>query len=232
MSFLARQQTAESEDAHHFPNDDTIRHAIVSGSEWIPREAFVLPDKKSADALVNAYFTQVNIGCPLVDEEIFMDQYRKNASQPVSILVLHAIFLIGAHVSCQNQKERESLKTTFFRRAKMIFDARLEKNRDFIIQAALLLTWFSDGLDDTDANAWFWVGIATRTAMGLGLHRDRSASKLSHIDMRSWRRTFWILFQFDVMVSLFYGRPQAMYYSLPSPMNIRLLRTIQKSRRM
>jgi transcriptional regulatory protein AMDR len=179
----------------------------------ILREAFVLPDKSLADELVDAYFAKINPGYPIVDEESFMGQYRrKDPDDPPPLLVLQAILLVGAHVSREGA-ERKALKALFFRRAKMLLDGRLEKNRDMVVQAALLLTWHSDGTEDIGANAWFWVGIAARTAMGLGMHRDRGASKLTHHDMQSWRRVWWILVQFDVMVSLSYGRPQAMYVS-------------------
>jgi len=162
MNFLVRQQDiGENEDEYHFSNEEILRQSIVYEPDRVPREAFILPPKALADELVKAYFTHVNPGCPLVDEDLFMEQYRSNPAQPLSLLVLQAIFLVGAHVS-RERPDRDSLKATFFRRAKMIFDARLEKNRDFIIQAALLLTWHSDGIDDTDANSWFWVGIATR----------------------------------------------------------------------
>jgi transcriptional regulatory protein AMDR len=210
MNFLVRQRdVGEDEAEHHFATNDIAGQFIIHEPDRIPREAFILPERELADQLVQAYFTHVNPGCPLVDEDIFMEQYRKTPTEPISLLVLQAILLVGAHVS-RDRPDRDTLKATFFRRAKMLYDARLEKNRDFIIQAALLLTWHSDGPDDTEANAWFWVGIAARTAMGLGLHRDRSASKIVHIDGRTWERLWWILVQFDVLVSLFYGRPQAM----------------------
>lgn len=210
LNFLVRQRDiGEDESVHHFAADDVAGRFITHEPEQIPREAIVLPDRALADELVKAYFTHVNPGIPIVDEEIFMEQYQRTPTEPPSLLMLQAIFLVGAHVS-RDRPDRDTLKATFFRRAKMLFDSRLEKNRDFIIQSALLLSWHSDGPDDTEANAWFWIGIATRTAMGLGLHRDRSASRLTHIDMRSWRRLWWILVQFDVAVSLFHGRPQAM----------------------
>lgn len=46
--------------------------------------------------------------------------------------------------------------------------------------------------------------------VGLGMHRDTGPSTLSSVDKRRWRRTWWIVVQYDVMVSLSYGRPQAM----------------------
>ena len=213
INFLVRQRDDEgNEMAHHFASDEIVRQYLTHEPERIPREAFILPDQALADELVQAYFTHVNPGCPIVEEETFMGQYRgRNPADPPSLLVLQAILLVGAHVS-RDRPDRDSLKSTFFRRAKMLFDARLERSRDIVVQAALLLTWHSDGAEDIAANAWYWVGIAARTATGLGMHRDAGKSKLIQHDMmiRTWRRIWWILVQFDVTVSLSYGRPQAM----------------------
>ncbi|KUJ17148.1 uncharacterized protein LY89DRAFT_616929 [Mollisia scopiformis] len=210
INFLVRQRDGgEDETVYHFPSDQIARQYITHEPDRMPREAFILPDQALADELVEAYFTHINPGCPIVDEDIFMGQYRgRNPADPPSLLVLQAILLVGAHV-LRERPDRDVLKATFFRRAKMLFDARLEKNRDVVVQAALLLTWHSDGNEDIAANAWYWVGIAARIAMGLGMHRDAGSSTLIHHDMRTWRRTWWILVQFDVTVSLSYGRPQA-----------------------
>jgi transcriptional regulatory protein AMDR len=211
INFLVRQREGqEDETVYHFPSDEIARQYITHEPERMPREAFVLPEKSIADELVEAYFKKINPGCPIVDEDIFMGQYRsRNPADPPSLLVLQAILLVGAHVS-RERPDRDTLKATFFRRAKMLFDARLEKNRDVVVQAALLLTWHSDGEEDIGANAWYWVGIAARIATGLGMHRDAGSSTLVNHDLRTWRRTWWILVQFDVMVALSHGRPQAM----------------------
>ena len=126
----------------------------------------MLPDKALADELITAYFTHVNPGCPILNEEIFMAQYAgHNPADPPSLLVLQAVLLVGAHI-LKDRPERDSWKAVFFRRAKMLFEARVEWNRDHMVQAALLLTWYSDGVEDVAANAWYWVGTAARIATG------------------------------------------------------------------
>lgn len=210
LNFLIRQRPEANETVHHFPSDLLAKRFVTHESERIAREAFILPPRAIADELVDAYFEYINPGCPIIDEEQFMRQYRgRDPNDAPSLLVLQSILLVGAHVSRQSP-ERDEMKATFFRRAKAIFDARLERNRDVVMQAALLLTWHSDGEDDIWANAWFWVGVAARIALGLGMHRDVQASTLIPQDKRIWRRTWWVLVQFDVMVSLSYGRPNAM----------------------
>lgn len=213
LNFLLRQQHGDREDeVYHFATNEISRRYIQSGFEQLPRDAFVLPEQSLADELVDAYFTHVNPGCPIIDEDVFLSQYRRrDPSDAPSLLVLQAVLLAGAHVS-RPRPIRDTLKAAFFRRAKILFEARVERNRDILVQAALLLTWYSDPIDDdVAANAHYWVGVAARIATGLGLHRSSRPSMIVPHDKRMWRRAWWILVQFDVMVSLQYGRPQAMY---------------------
>jgi transcriptional regulatory protein AMDR len=211
LNFLIRQRPgAENGTVYHFPSDLLAKRFVTHEAERIAGDAFILPERAVADELVDAYFEHVNPGCPIIDEEQFMRQYRgRDPNDAPSLLVLQSILLVGAHVS-RDSPDRDAMKASFFRRAKAIFDTRLERNRDVVMQAALLLTWHSDGEEDIGANAWFWVGIAARIALGLGMHRDVGASTLISQDKRIWRRTWWILVQFDVTISLSYGRPQAM----------------------
>ncbi|KAG0650116.1 Acetamidase regulatory [Hyphodiscus hymeniophilus] len=240
LNFLVRQREGEvNAQAFHFSSDDIASQFNTHLQlDHIPREAFRLPEKSLADNLIEAYFTHINPWTPIVDEDTFMSQYQKqDPTDPPSLLLFQAILLVGAHVS-QERPIRDTLKATFFRRAKMLFDGRLEKNRDFVVQAALLLTWHSDGVDDVAANSynvtpqevlsllsnilvlantdtpamqWFWVGIASRTAIGIGMCSDPGPlnGRPHHPDMHTFRRIWWVLFQFDVTVALLYGRPQA-----------------------
>ncbi|WEW58867.1 hypothetical protein PRK78_004335 [Emydomyces testavorans] len=211
LNFLLRQQHTDRDDeVYHFAANEISRRFLQNGFEHVPREAFVLPEPALADELVKAYFIHVNPGCPIIDEEAFMAQYkRSDLADPPSLLILQTILLAGAHVT-RPRPVRDAMKSAFFRRAKMLFEARVERNRDILVQAALLLTWHSDPVDDdVAANAHFWVGVAARIATGLGMHRNAGPSMLVPHDKRMWRRAWWILVQFDVLVSLQYGRPQA-----------------------
>lgn len=177
----------------------------------VPSEALKLPDKSLVDELIQVYFSRINPGWPIVDEEDFMNRYRSaDPRKPVPLLLLYSILLVGVHVSASLHKEYKSLKGCFFRRAKMLIDARFEDDRKVYVQAALLMTWNCDHLEDVVSNSWYWVGFAARTALGLGMHRDTSQSRMSAVTRREYIRLWWVLFQFDVLVSVAHGRPQAM----------------------
>ncbi|KAI9931807.1 hypothetical protein ASPWEDRAFT_25337 [Aspergillus wentii DTO 134E9] len=210
MSFLIRQQRDNDDDVYHFAGNEIPRHQLRTGHDQLLMDALTLPEQALADELVEAYFAYVNPGYPIIDEDLFMAQYRsRDPSDPPSILLLQAILLVGAHVS-RPKAERDPLKEIFFRRCKWLFDNRIERSRDTLVQAALLLTWHSDSADDdVAANAHYWVGVAARIATGIGMHRNPVSSKFVPEDRHMWRRLWYILLQFDVMVSLSYGRPHA-----------------------
>lgn len=210
-NFLVRQQfgSKAAPGVSHYATNRLARRYTCHEPDRLPVEAFQLPAKAVVDILLEAYFTHVNPMFPVVDQDLFTEQYRaRDPSNPPSLLLLHAMLVAGAHVWYQ-QPERDAQKSLFFRRAKTLFDARFERNRDTVVQAALLLTWHADGVEDILANAWFWIGVAARTAMGLGMHRDADRSTLVPHNKRMWRRVWWLPFQCDVMVSLQYGRPPA-----------------------
>lgn len=217
LHYLVRQRsTRPDQRVLHFGS-----HPLAPKVPSVPAEILELPPKALADELVKAYFGHVNRGLPIIDEEDFMKVYDGCEStghfptcrpqcRPVSLLLLNAIFLVGARVLESEREEVKSLRPTFFRRTKTLFDSRFEQHREVYLQTSLLLTWQCDDLEDIVSNTFFWVGVATRTAFGMGMHRDASPSSLNPMDKRLWVRLWWILFQFDVLVSASYGRPQAM----------------------
>ncbi|KAG9250715.1 fungal-specific transcription factor [Emericellopsis atlantica] len=213
FNYLVRQSSCQPgyDSVFHFGNRQFARKLTAHDLQHVPPEALERPSKEMEARLLRAYFDNVNTGWPIVDEEHFMAQYEGKVTRcPVPLPLLNAIFVVGSHVLAAHDSSIRALQPTFFRRAKLLVDYRFEQDRTMYVQVALLLTWYSDGLEEIVANAWHWIGIATRTALGAGMHRDVSKSSMMPMAKRTWARLFWVLFQFDTMVSLSYGRPQAM----------------------
>ncbi|RSL80628.1 hypothetical protein CEP51_006449 [Fusarium floridanum] len=206
LNYLVRQRARQpDQNVLHFGS-----HPLARKIPSVPQEALQLPPKALADELVRAYFIHVNKGFPIVDEEEFMDRYNgTDAYRQISLPLFHAVCLVGAHVLSPRREDVKAIKFDFFRRAKLLFDCRFEQHRESYLQVALLLTWQCDNLEDIVSNSWHWVGVAARTAMGMGMHRDTAPSSLNTMDKSQWVRLWWSVFQFDVMVSASYGRPQA-----------------------
>jgi transcriptional regulatory protein AMDR len=207
LHYLVRQRSRRvNEDVFHFGSN-----MFASRTPRIPSEALQLPPKRIAEQLVEAYFTKINRGFPIVDEEEFMSFYHNpGPNKKLSPLLLNAVFVVGSHVLSATREDIRAMRPTFFRRTKTLFDSRSEQHREVYLQAALLLTWYCDNLEEVVSNSWYWIGVASRTAFGMGMHRDVTPSGLNRSDKRRWVRWWWTMFQFDVMVSTSHGRPQAM----------------------
>ncbi|KAF4952441.1 hypothetical protein FSARC_12636 [Fusarium sarcochroum] len=204
-NYLVRQSSSEmgQDKIFHFNNGQLDPKGIWSQVQGVPSEALKRPDKKLEETLIRAYFDLVNRGWPIVDEELFMTQYhRQDPKDMMSLALLNAVLLVGAHAVASQDESMVSLLPVFFQRAKTLVESRVGQDRLSYIQAALLMTWHSD------VNAWHWIGIATRTAMALGVHRDCNHSKMLPVYKRTFTRLWWVLFQFDTIASASAGRPQ------------------------
>ncbi|KAM3437427.1 hypothetical protein MY4824_003786 [Beauveria thailandica] len=216
FGYLVRQVAQpQRRDAFHFGSRQFARRHTAHELQRVPPEALARCAAPLERRLLRAYFDRVNPGWPIVDEEHFMAQYRGgDARNPLMLPLLNAMLLVGVHVLRARGEEEggggelAQLQKTFFRRAKTLIDCRFEQDRTMYVQVALLMTWYSDGHEEIVANAWHWIGFAIRIAIGHGMHRDVTHSKMLPVHRRLWTRLWWILFQFDTAVSAAYGRPQ------------------------
>ncbi|KAK8145833.1 hypothetical protein G3M48_003953 [Beauveria asiatica] len=219
FGYLVRQVAQpQRRDAFHFGSRQFARRHTAHELQRVPPEALTRCAAPLERRLLRAYFDRVNPGWPIVDEEHFMAQYRGgDARNPLMLPLLNAMLLVGVHVLRARGEEEgggggggelAQLQKTFFRRAKTLIDCRFEQDRTMYVQVALLMTWYSDGHEEIVANAWHWIGFAIRIAIGHGMHRDVTHSKMLPVHRRLWTRLWWILFQFDTAVSAAYGRPQ------------------------
>ena len=213
LNYLTRQRST-NHHVYHYSCSNSYAPRVpkepcqVPTPSRIPKDAFVLPPRQVSDVLIAAYFEHIHPYLPILDRELFLAAYENPDTSP-PLLLLQAVCLAGSHAQTAFGNTQE-LKVAFFRRTKACFDSRYEEDRMNMVQAAILMTWLSDGGDDVCANAWWWIGLACRAAIGLGMHRDVKPSKMPETDKRTWRRIWWCLVQFDLLVSLYYGRPQTM----------------------
>jgi transcriptional regulatory protein AMDR len=212
FNYLVRQGPARTGDAAlHLGNRQFSREHTAHNLQRVPAHVLERPDKALADRLVQAYFEHVNCGWPVIDQEDFMMQYKGSDPQvPLSLTLLNAVLLVGASILAPKDESVRPLLPVFFDRVKTLVDCRYDQDRAVYVQVAVLLTWYSDGLEEIVANAWYWIGMATRTAHGLGMHRDASKSKMLPVHKRQWTRLWWVLFQFDTVIAASYGKPQTM----------------------
>lgn len=192
-------------DVVHYPLPETIRgsrgHLTELDSLEIEilhrRGAFLLPPRELCDELVEAYFKWVAPVVPIINRNRFMRRY-KDPQNPPSLLLLQAILLAGSRV-CNNSKLMDQngstipASTTFYKRAKALYDANYEDDRVTLVQALVLMGWYWEGPEgqsssamrkfipfvivkltstqDVTKNVFYWSRVAILVAQGSGMHR-------------------------------------------------------------
>jgi hypothetical protein len=144
-------------DVVHYPLPETIRGSRGQMTELDSLEieilhrrgAFLLPPRELCDELVEAYFKWVAPVVPIINRNRFMRRYQ-DPQNPPSLLLLQAILLAGSRV-CNNSKLMDQngstipASTTFYKRAKALYDANYEDDRVTLVQALVLMGWYWEG---------------------------------------------------------------------------------------
>jgi transcriptional regulatory protein AMDR len=181
------------------------------------RQLSSFPAKEIRDELVEAFFEKIHPYFPVLDEASFRVGYN-DPTNPPPLILFQAVLLAGAHV-CNHPKvvdSRQSVKSILYHRTKLLFDMRYENNRLYLVQAALLLTWYLEDADSVSLNSYYWVGVACRIGFGIGLHRNmlndpNTPDRMPFSDRRLYRRVWWVLYQVEVMSALEHGRPSMIH---------------------
>ncbi|KAF4631168.1 hypothetical protein G7Y89_g6963 [Cudoniella acicularis] len=144
--------------------------------------------------------------------EWFLRDYHVGGGPYYSDLLLYAICAIGA-LADTDVTQRE-LSGMFFNRAQeLLYGGALESPCLTTLQALILLGHREIGQGKT-SKGWLFSGMAFRLAHEMGLHLDPSnwnGSADFRIEREILRRTYWAAFIADKQLSLYFGRPPALY---------------------
>lgn len=145
--------------------------------------AFDVPPPETSQALLDVYFLYSLAALPIIDKSDFILHIEKGSC---SHLLLNAVYLT-ATVYCSDSiiatagfPSRYAASLTFYRRAKMIYDAGYETDTIATMQATLLMChWWSGLLEPKDP--WYWLGISAGLAQALGLHQSSVRTSLQYV---------------------------------------------------
>lgn len=168
--------------------------------------AQTLSSRQTTDRLLDAYFTVYHRTYPFVHEATFRAQYHEVIPRPKSFdILLYTILALGAwcldepdlHLDSQLYQQALSFREdeTLFERANLTF-----------LQALILLSNLGQKLNKPNTGSNF-LGLATRMALSLGLHRELPDWSISLLNREMRRRTWWGLYIFDSGASTTFGRP-------------------------
>lgn len=206
------------------------RFASANGQRYTSPEPVrsVLPPESLARNLVAAYLSHDHLCYPVLHPKklisaltaMYMDE-KYYESHPVEAFAMDIIFAIATvqvhRFSWQAMPDAE----THHERAISKLGVVLESGGLVALQSIMLLCQYRmlSVSYSTSASLWHLVGMATRLALEMGLHREAvyqvpaglSASEEDRLrqEVEVKRRCFWVVFNMDRIISNTLGRPVA-----------------------
>ncbi|KAB8276361.1 hypothetical protein BDV30DRAFT_206567 [Aspergillus minisclerotigenes] len=171
------------------------------------QKCFNVPSGEFLETLISHYFLYVHPCLPVINEAEFWAMFRqRERGKPFSLLVFQAMLFVASsylpveYVKRSGAQSIISLRDTFYKRAKLIYDFNLEDDQLRLCQAAILLTYRCCSTDQLSNTMWLALGIQHARAV------NAHAYYRYHVNERTTRvklkRLWWCLILRDRLLSL------------------------------
>lgn len=162
--------------------------------------------------LVSLFFANCYQYNHFIYREFFLRDYATGSGPYYSETLLHAICAVGALVS--EDTYLNSLQAAIASFAESQALASLDSPDLTTLQTLMICGPLAVGRGQ-NSKGWLLCGMAFRLAHEMGLHLDPSNWDLgtahSSVDREILRRVYWATFVADKQMSLYFGRPPALY---------------------
>ena len=126
------------------------------------------------ECFLRTYFECFHPAFPILNKEEFLGSVDTN---PPSVLILQAMYFIASTHIEENIilkagfNSRYAARLTFYKRAKVLYDADYDSNSVTVVQVLFLMSfWWGGPTDQKDT--WHWLGAAIGLAQTKGMHRS------------------------------------------------------------
>lgn len=183
----------------------------VESDESTPRStAFqYAPHDEMSQKLMATFFKEQYQYSMVVYREYFLRDYDIGSGKYYSDVLLYAICALGA----LQYDDTLNVSEVFAGQAQTLLYGSLD-NPDLTLLQALVLLGYREIAVGRTSKGWLYCGMAFRIAHEMGLHLDPSnwdGFTGFHRDREILRRVYWAVFTADKQLSLYFGRPPALY---------------------
>jgi hypothetical protein len=89
----------------------------------------------------------------------------------------------------------------------LLYSLDCEEDRIVILQALLLMTYWSDPENGLHRDIWDWIGVCNTQAHSIGLNKDPSTSDIDSKTRRLRTRIWWCIYSRDRLIAMGMRRP-------------------------
>ncbi|RNJ54524.1 hypothetical protein D7B24_000367 [Verticillium nonalfalfae] len=170
------------------------------------------PKDETCRQLMATFFQTVYQYNMCVYREYFLRDYHAESGPYYSDTLMFSICAVGASIS--KEPALRALLPVFLKRAgAMVFES-LELPDLTTLQSLIILGHLEIG-QGRSSKGWLFCGMAFRLTHEMGLHLDpgnwTNSKSESSVDREILRRVYWAVFIVDKQMSLYFGRPPALY---------------------
>jgi hypothetical protein len=175
-----------------------------------------LPSTIEMDTLLDIYFDTAGSVFPFICEETTRNTYhdlRRNGftqARRTWLGTLNMMFAIASSFDKDyfpSAKKRFERSNVFYKRALELCSELSKRVISLeIVQFLLLVVIHCQGTQRS-VQAWNSLGLATRSAMALGLHSEHTGLAISSGQEKYRRRTWVVMYCMDKVLSVAFGRP-------------------------
>ncbi|KAK8845285.1 hypothetical protein IAR55_005998 [Kwoniella newhampshirensis] len=187
----------------------------------VERLVTCLPERGEAFRWATIFFENTAILNHTLDQKVFFSSYlprvyRSSISHAfftkINNQLLAVVFLVicsGAAMDLELPPYNDTAER-FFRLAKMSLSIDPSNSMAFVQAVHLMSRYTSNSFKGPKASLEFWstLGMGTRCAQAIGLHRDGQNWRLNPDELELRRRIFWEIYTEDILQSMTQGRPR------------------------
>ncbi|KAI9017995.1 fungal-specific transcription factor domain-containing protein [Phycomyces nitens] len=186
-------------------------------ADVVPPEAYVAVQQFLGDiplTLIEAYFDHVHTYAPMIHKPHFYKKLVSKTDCP-SKLLLYAMCAVASRWAPASQASQQSQQSPgappgffFYQRAFALIDEHSDVPRVSTVQALILLTKYQEHYRRAGffCRPGLFLSVASKMANDLGLSRVDTSGQHDPQTIETKKRTFWVIFVYDLMTSIEEGR--------------------------
>lgn len=175
------------------------------------------PDDVTGSKILDAYFNNMHVRLPFLDRREILDlhasRHRVSGNTPeeqFGQFKLFMVYAIGA-VILQVTETYDSTPPNIFLETALRFDSTLRESISIASIEAMLLLVLYNLRTTSNSSVWYMIGLAMRTCVDFGLHREARYRRLRPHEAQFRRRLFWSVYITERYTAWSLGRP----FSIP-----------------
>lgn len=171
------------------------------------------PDDTMGSQILDSYFLNMHLRLPFLDRTEILNLHAKRHESPENSPEAHfgrfklfMVYAIGSAIRQTTDSDNSTSPNGFLLSA-LDFDPTLRESISIASIEAMLLLVLYNLRSTSNSSVWYMIGLAMRTCLDFGLHRESSYRRLLPHETELRRRLFWSVYLIERYTAWSLGRP-------------------------